>query len=443
MKELTHEEREELAELEKKLTWQEIIKLREWALIELRIEAKRFMMSDSEIKNQSKNLIDIWAYCVNPEEIKIKSSKEREYKSKSQIELTAAERTGLYELLAMDKKKVIMSFMDGEFHQDETIMTEIKIHMNSFYLLFAKLKETDMKLENENRVKKFKVNYGREQYRDKEDSTPLDFNPRMFKKSSEDFDTERREDSYQQEEFKINSHRFKNKTGKIEKNFKEEFEDLLDEKEFLFMEEDEEQIVTDTYEKMFQTKEKQIFPLASGEKRTGGGESPKKKKSKFLNEFSESMHLLMVVELINLNGDIIIKRNSDIKNSELITLEAINIFDIDFLDVSPDIKEYKKKFSHSRNEIEDINKSLARYVIGGAKGIESSEKELRHIFFPLSKKEKSDELFQDFEMKSRIASRTMFDLALRFKVGEKPFFYLFLEKYGLKYIALFLEKFKR
>lgn len=45
--------------MEKKLSWQEIIKLREWALIELRIEAKRFMMSNSEMKYQSKNLSDI------------------------------------------------------------------------------------------------------------------------------------------------------------------------------------------------------------------------------------------------------------------------------------------------------------------------------------------------------------------------------------------------
>jgi hypothetical protein len=152
---LCTEEREELIELEKKLSWQDIIKLREWSLIELRIEAKRFMMSTSEIKHQSKNLIDIWAYCVNPEEIKLAATKEREYKRKDQIELSSAEKSGLYELLAMDKNRTMMSFMDGEFHQEQSIMTEIKLYIESVYVLFAELKTDELRVENQNRVNKF------------------------------------------------------------------------------------------------------------------------------------------------------------------------------------------------------------------------------------------------------------------------------------------------
>lgn len=117
------------------------------------------MMSNSEMKYQSKNLSDIWAYCVNPEEIKIAASKEREYSSKDQIQLSIAEKTGLYELLALDKNKTILSFMDGEFHQDEVITTEILICLNSLYILVGELNTSEMLSENGKRVSKFKELY--------------------------------------------------------------------------------------------------------------------------------------------------------------------------------------------------------------------------------------------------------------------------------------------
>lgn len=52
-------------------------------------------------------------------------------------------------------------------------------------------------------------------------------------------------------------------------------------------------------------------------------------------------------------------------------------------------------------------------------------------------------LFEKYSLKSRVVSPTMLELALRVKSsGEKPYFYEFLEKYDLKHIAIFLEKFK-
>ena len=113
------------------------------------------MMSNSEMKYQSKNLSDIWAYCVNPEEIKIAASKEREYTTKDQIQLSIAEKTGLYELLAMDNNKTILSFMDGAFDQDDVIVTVVKIYINSVYVLFGELNTKEILTENKNRISKF------------------------------------------------------------------------------------------------------------------------------------------------------------------------------------------------------------------------------------------------------------------------------------------------
>jgi hypothetical protein len=148
------------------------------------------------------------------------------------------------------------------------------------------------------------------------------------------------------------------------------------------------------------------------------------------------MGLLLVIEMININGEVIILRNSDMKSSKTITLEALNIFDSSFFDVSPDIREYKKQHEYSKDQVEDISKSLAQFRL------KSPTKDGKHIFLPIRKNDKKLKLFQKFRLKSRIVSKTMFDLALRFKVGEKPYFYEFLEKYKLKYIAQFLEKFK-
>lgn len=148
------------------------------------------------------------------------------------------------------------------------------------------------------------------------------------------------------------------------------------------------------------------------------------------------MGLLLVIEMINLNGEIIILRNSDMKSSKTITLEALNIFDTSFFDVSPDIREFKKMYEYSKDEVEDISRSLAKHKL------KTKDKDGKHIFLPIRKNDKKLKLFQKYSLKSRVVSRTMFDLALRFKVGEKPYFYEFLEKYKLKYIALFLEKFK-
>ena len=96
------------------LTWQEIIKYREWALIELRIEAKRFVMSGIEVKPNNLTFTDIWVKCVDAEQIKMKNIGKNEFVKIEDIELSYKEKTGLYELLATDKNKTLISFMDGE-----------------------------------------------------------------------------------------------------------------------------------------------------------------------------------------------------------------------------------------------------------------------------------------------------------------------------------------
>lgn len=432
--------------MEDNFTWQEIIKFREWALIELRIEAKRFMMSDSDIKNQSKNLTDIWANCADPEEIKIKNSKEREYKSKSQIQLTEAERNGLYEMLALDKKRVIMSFMDGEFHQNETIMTELKVHMNSFYLLFAQLKDKKISTENENTIKKFVENYGEANYRHYENNN---FKEKSKKSGMSEEETERKDETDGPEEtYRRTKDVNWGVKGKMERNFKKDFEDLFEEKVFVNPK-DGHNNDTDEQEDSEILAEAKAghgkFDTDEKEKAAKAQDQNKKNLRKIL-KYTETMQLLFVLELINLNGEIIIKRNSDIKSSNIITLEVINLFDTNFLDVAPDIKEFRKNFTHSKNEIEDINKSLSKFLILNdhlAPSERGNNPEKKHIFFPLSRKEKGDQLFKSFAMKSRIVSKTMFDLALNFEISEKPIFHVFLDKYKLNNIISFLETFKK
>jgi hypothetical protein len=133
--------------LEVILTWQEIIKYREWALVELRIEAKRFMLSGIEVKSNSLSLTDIWVRCVNAEEIKLKN-KESEFRTIEDIELSFMEKTSLYEILATDKNKTLISFMDGDFIERGSIAMDLNIEVYSISILLTELISAKNKHKN-------------------------------------------------------------------------------------------------------------------------------------------------------------------------------------------------------------------------------------------------------------------------------------------------------
>jgi len=75
--------------------------------------------------------------------------------------------------------------------------------------------------------------------------------------------------------------------------------------------------------------------------------------------------LLMVVELIGLSGEVQILRKGDMHSSKSITVEALNLFDSLFFDISPDIREFKKMHDYSKDQVEDISRSMAKYKLKG------------------------------------------------------------------------------
>jgi hypothetical protein len=91
------------------------------------------------------------------------------------------------------------------------------------------------------------------------------------------------------------------------------------------------------------------------------------------------MGLLMVVELIGLSGEVQILRKGDMHSSKSITVEALNLFDSLFFDISPDIREFKKMHDYSKDQVEDISRSMAKYKLKG----KSREQEGEYIFLPI------------------------------------------------------------
>lgn len=150
MKDLTQDELVSLQGLELLLTWQEIIKYREWALIELRIEAKRFMQSGIEVKPHNLTFTDIWVKCVDAEEIKMKGVGKNFIYNINDVELTFKEKTALYEILASDKDQTLVSFMNGESVERTTKKLAIDIEISFLTVMITELiYEDDAEREKE------------------------------------------------------------------------------------------------------------------------------------------------------------------------------------------------------------------------------------------------------------------------------------------------------
>jgi hypothetical protein len=144
LKDLTSKDHSILQSLELIMTWQEIIQYREWALIELRLEAKRFVDSGIEVKPHNLSFTDIWVKCVDAEEIKMKTRDKSEYVKLEDIELNFIEKTGLYEILATDQNKTLLSYMDGETMEKDSKQFSLKIDLSRLVILV-----TELGLENE------------------------------------------------------------------------------------------------------------------------------------------------------------------------------------------------------------------------------------------------------------------------------------------------------
>jgi hypothetical protein len=150
LKDLSQEELINLQGLELLLTWQEIIRYREWALIEIRIEAKRFMQSGIEVKPHNLTFTDIWVKCVDAEEIKMKGLGKNQIFNINEVELTFKEKTTLYEILATDKDQNLISFMNGETVERSSRKLTIDIELAALIFIVTELiYENDLEREKE------------------------------------------------------------------------------------------------------------------------------------------------------------------------------------------------------------------------------------------------------------------------------------------------------
>jgi len=105
-----------LKSLEDQLPLQSLLNYREWAFIEIRIEAKRYSASKyfllitliyhntfSQGIQRIKPLVDIWCDAVNND----RAFEKTPHTELSSIKLNSREQADLYEILALDKVKSI------------------------------------------------------------------------------------------------------------------------------------------------------------------------------------------------------------------------------------------------------------------------------------------------------------------------------------------------
>lgn len=88
----------------------DLIKYREWAFTEIRLEAKRYFNSSKDGSEKGvKPLIELWSKTVNNENAfkDVKKTKEDDIP----IELEDSEKINLYEILERDKANVLSSYL--------------------------------------------------------------------------------------------------------------------------------------------------------------------------------------------------------------------------------------------------------------------------------------------------------------------------------------------
>jgi hypothetical protein len=144
LKHLILQDKQKLAEISDKLTWQEIIQYREWALIEIKIEAKRHVTS-SKSEYQEKELGEIWSNCINEENLRHTNGAMNEGDDTKETELSRSEKIDLYEILAQDNSFVLDQFLKGRFTEPDVITMKFSLSIRCLYLFITEvtLNKTD------------------------------------------------------------------------------------------------------------------------------------------------------------------------------------------------------------------------------------------------------------------------------------------------------------
>eukprot|EP01017_Pseudomicrothorax_dubius_P006712 TRINITY_DN11974_c0_g1_i1.p1 TRINITY_DN11974_c0_g1~~TRINITY_DN11974_c0_g1_i1.p1 ORF type:complete len:839 (+),score=179.27 TRINITY_DN11974_c0_g1_i1:29-2545(+) len=129
---LSAEEENQFKMLEQTMPLRELLTYREYAITELRMEAKRYFNSNKDVAGM-KPLIEVWSNVINDD----RAFSSRRAPEPKNIGLTTAEQSDLYEILAMDKARVLDSYLKGEPNLPDEVLLELVVSVRAVTLLLA------------------------------------------------------------------------------------------------------------------------------------------------------------------------------------------------------------------------------------------------------------------------------------------------------------------
>lgn len=101
-----------------------------------------FTLSSSQGVQRLKPLIDIWSNAINNEA----AFNNKYYRPHGTIRMTPQEQSDLYEILALDKNKVLDSYLKGINSDPKDIVKEFSFQIHSLYCLITEPKEESTKV---------------------------------------------------------------------------------------------------------------------------------------------------------------------------------------------------------------------------------------------------------------------------------------------------------
>ncbi|CAD8125695.1 unnamed protein product [Paramecium sonneborni] len=125
---------------EDNLSLKDLLKYREWAFQEIRMEAKRYYNSAKDGQNDQsvKPLLEIWTNTINNQN----SFKDHTKRNDDiPIELDDDEKINLYEILERDKTNVLASYLKGENNHPNQLKIDFRLKIHSIFILIFENRE--------------------------------------------------------------------------------------------------------------------------------------------------------------------------------------------------------------------------------------------------------------------------------------------------------------
>ncbi|CAK75254.1 unnamed protein product (macronuclear) [Paramecium tetraurelia] len=128
---------------EEQMSLKDLLKYREWAFQEIRIEAKRYYNSSKEGQNKqnAKPMLELWTNTINDQFV-LKEQKKRD--DDVPIELEDDEKINLYEILERDKTQVLSSYLKGQNNDPDQIKTQIYLSVHSIFLIILECRPANV-----------------------------------------------------------------------------------------------------------------------------------------------------------------------------------------------------------------------------------------------------------------------------------------------------------